>query len=917
MKKIATLSLFAAFSLLALSLQAQPINNECATATSLNDVTNWCSGSGAYTNVNATLSSNAGQPFCFPDMSSDVWFSFKAEATTVNITVVGNTAPPNPAGGSLDNPQFALYAGNCGNLTEVACASDGFGAGVIESLASGLTVGQTYFIRVDGRSGNQGTFRLCVNNFNDVPDASGDCPTGVILCDKSSFSVQDLSGTGNLQNEFNSNICVQQEFASAWYRWTCLDPGTLTFTITPNNPSDDIDFAVFELPGGIDDCANKVKIRCEAAGENVGSPFPDWEICTGPTGLSLAETDTDEQPGCAPGNNNYVSAVNMVAGRSYALLINNFSNTGNGFSIEFGGTGTFKGPEANFNFEPDSVCQGAEIVFDDASTAVEGIQKWEWNFGVGASPAAATGAGPHEVTYNSAGLKSVVLTITSEAGCAVTTIKQIQVLPLPEVDPTIIADYCGPQDQTGGITLEPLGTALPYLYNWEGSGTFSPNNSQDELAQDSYSVTVKDANGCTQAFNFVVPEGLSLAASVDPVTPPTCNGDSDASLSISIQISNPPVMFDFGMGLTSDNTLTGLPAGTYNVYAVDNAGCEGNFTITIEDPPVLFLGVEPLDISCFGLTDGSVTAIPVGGAGDYTFLWSNGQTVNPIENLTQGTYTVTVTDANGCTITSTADIIEPENISLSATASDVLCAGDSTGVIDVLASGGTAPFEYSLDGVTFHPSAKFQGLAAGNYVVVVRDSRGCTFSVAASIAEPDPIFVEAGSDQTIDLGYTADIHAIATPIFVPLTLTWSPADSSLTCFDCLDPTALPVQTTTYLLTAEDDKGCKAVDSLTIFVVKKYPIYIPNTFSPNADGVNDFFTVYGGIAAKRIITLKVFARWGSFVFDGKNLPLSDEPFGWDGTFKGKVMNPSVFAYFAEVEFIDGVVVLFEGDVTIVR
>ncbi|MEK7256064.1 MAG: hypothetical protein AAB316_15035, partial [Bacteroidota bacterium] len=395
MKKIATLSLFAAFSLLALSLQAQPINNECATATSLNDVTNWCSGSGAYTNVNATLSSNAGQPFCFPDMSSDVWFSFKAEATTVNITVVGNTAPPNPAGGSLDNPQFALYAGNCGNLTEVACASDGFGAGVIESLASGLTVGQTYFIRVDGRSGNQGTFRLCVNNFNDVPDASGDCPTGVILCDKSSFSVQDLSGTGNLQNEFNSNICVQQEFASAWYRWTCLDPGTLTFTITPNNPSDDIDFAVFELPGGIDDCANKVKIRCEAAGENVVSPFPDWEICTGPTGLSLAETDTDEQPGCAPGNNNYVSAVNMVAGRSYALLINNFSNTGNGFSIEFGGTGTFKGPEANFNFEPDSVCQGAEIVFDDASTAVEGIQKWEWNFGVGASPAAATGAGPH------------------------------------------------------------------------------------------------------------------------------------------------------------------------------------------------------------------------------------------------------------------------------------------------------------------------------------------------------------------------------------------------------------------------------------------------------------------------------------------------------------------------------------------
>ncbi len=915
MKQRFTIFICLAFLCCANSLFAQPANNECANATPLTNLNNWCSAAAGFTNVGATLS-NVINPSCFPSGNADVWFSFVAQANTVNIRIIGATAGNIPPGGSLQEPQFALYSGNCNALTLVQCASDGFGTNVAETFAGPLTIGQTYFIRVDARNDHTGTFKLCINNYNAIPELSSDCFSAVILCDKSPFSVELAVGEGSDPDEVDPTACIQQEIASSWYRWTCKDAGTLAFTITPNNSSDDIDFAVYELPGGINDCENKEIVRCEAAGENVGSPFSEWEICTGPTGLSLNESDVTEVPGCPVGQNNFVAALDMVVGKSYALVINNFSESGNGFSIEFGGTGTFLGPDADFTVAPQTICQGSTITFTDNSTSLDPITSWQWNFGIGASPASATGKGPHSVTYNSPGPKSVALTITNEDGCNVTDVETINVLPIPEVDPTLLDDYCGPTDNTGAVILAPTGAGQPYLYDWTGTGVFTADSSLLDLASGSYSVVVQTANGCIQSFNFTVEEGLSLAVGIDPVTPPTCNGDSDGSISISIQIANPPVQFDFGNGLQSSNTLSGIPAGTYNVLVVDGQGCDGTFTIEVVDFPPLLLGASPVDISCFGANDGTITVIPSGGAGGYSYLWSNGATSATIENLAAGTYTVTVTDENGCSATAEADIIEPVELTMTLEAVGVICFGDETGVITVTAMGGTPPFEYSANGTDFQADPSIINLAGGDYDVVVSDSRGCTITLPATINEPPPIIVEAGNDQTVDLGYTADLNATVTPLNLPVTLSWTPAES-LSCPDCLRPTALPFGTTTYYLTATDENNCSGIDSVTVFVNLVRPVYIPNVFSPNGDGLNDFFTVYGGKAAKSIKAIKVFDRWGDNVFEGFDIPLNDEPFGWDGIFRGKLMDTGVFAYLAQVEFIDGVVVLFEGDVMIIR
>ncbi len=411
------------------NMLAQLPNDDCWNAKRIAKVNNWCSAPAEFTNVGSTPS-EVENAACFPhSIPNDVWFKFTAIGTTVHISVIGQIA--NDPKGSLHHPQLALYKGSCSHLENVSCLSDSRGYNIVESFAGPLVIGATYYIRVDGRHDQTGTFQLCVNNFNDVPSPSSDCSTGVILCDKSPFTVPSVRGGGKNRHELEG-VCLPGESSSSWYKWTCDQPGTLTFVLEPVNPSDDIDFALFVLPNGVDDCQLKFPVRCMASGENVDNPFVTWEKCTGATGLRLGAIDIMEDEGCKLTDDNFVAALDMQEGESYALIINNFSNTGNGFSVEFGGTGTFKGPMASFTISSHSVDVGKAVSIKDASNFLGGIAKWEWNFGVGAKPASASGKGPHKVVFDSPGKKSIRLTVESNRGCRVTKVKKVQVKALPK-----------------------------------------------------------------------------------------------------------------------------------------------------------------------------------------------------------------------------------------------------------------------------------------------------------------------------------------------------------------------------------------------------------------------------------------------------------------------------------------------------
>lgn len=427
----------------ATAARAVPGNDHCRKATVIKDPREWCSQSGAYSNVGATAS-GLDAPACFPpflkqlDADQDVWFRFTAVATAVNISVIG--AVEKKPGGTLQGPQFALYKGSCdAALIPIACMSDAQGYDIAETYASNLVVGASYYIRVDGRKNKSGTFQLCLRNFNPVASPTSDCSKAGVLCDKSSFTVPSVLTAGREQNELPLGICLPEESQSVWYKWTCDKPGTLAFTLRPVNPSDDLDFVVFALPDGLTACSRKIPLRCVAAGENVGEPYFTWVRCSGPTGLRAGESDLSEDQGCDESNNNFAAPLLMEAGMSYAIMVNNYHNTGNGFSIEFSGTGTFAGPKAHFTLSKLKIGKGEQLTIKNASSFPGGIRSWVWNFGVDASPQTATGAGPHEVTYSSAGKKSISLRVETANGCQVTKVRTVEVLTAPP-PPAVVAD---------------------------------------------------------------------------------------------------------------------------------------------------------------------------------------------------------------------------------------------------------------------------------------------------------------------------------------------------------------------------------------------------------------------------------------------------------------------------------------------
>ncbi|MEL6925767.1 MAG: PKD domain-containing protein, partial [Bacteroidota bacterium] len=427
---------FLLFGLSSNVLLAQPVNDDCDNATNLPNVANWCSTQAQFNNAGATPSGFQA-PVCWGQSRDDVWFSFNSIATDVTITVIGAT--PNGAGGTLRNPQVVLYQANdCGStLNEQECATDAQGANVIELYKGGLVVGQNYLIRIQGS--NNGSFQLCVNNYNPPVNPGSDCVSASVLCDTSPFTVQSVVGAGNDPDEAGTSSCLggfggNSETNSTWFVWTAdaEEPGVLEFTLSPTNPSDDLDFVLFELTDGIGNCNAKTELRCMATGIDP-SLFPSR--CAGPTGLRAGETDNAEPPGCNnPSQNSFLAPLEMEAGKSYGLLINNFTATGNGFSIEFGGTGKFQGPVADFTSDATgSVCYGQDVNFTDASTFPLGeLTNWQWSFGVDAVPATATGQNPPVVQWTSPGLKSVVLTVETDLGCIVTEIETILVEPCCE-----------------------------------------------------------------------------------------------------------------------------------------------------------------------------------------------------------------------------------------------------------------------------------------------------------------------------------------------------------------------------------------------------------------------------------------------------------------------------------------------------
>ncbi|GAB4499857.1 MAG: hypothetical protein OHK0019_37530 [Saprospiraceae bacterium] len=899
----------------------QPTNDDCTNPIVIQSVTNFCSPAGAYTNAGATPSAY-GPATCFGSTQNDVWFAFTPQATDVTITVRGATFQS--PGGTLQDPQVSLYYGTCGGtINELGCEGATTGnSNIAELYEGGLFVGDLYLIRVQGAGGQTGTFQICINNYNPPANPTSDCPQASILCDKSPFVVQSVTGAGSNNLEMEDAACFFngvpgiKESNSTWFVWTCSQSGTLEFTLTPLNGPDDLDFVVYRLPNGIGNCSGKVIERCMASG-NTSNPAINPAPCLGATGLRAGETDISEDAGCEdPGDNAWLAPLDMVAGVTYALVINNFSLAGNGFSVEFGGTGQFLGPEADFTTIPSAVCLGTPVQVLDASTfPIGSITDWKWSFGADAVPQTATGPGPHTVAFNTPGQRPVVLTIETDLGCKITKILNATIFPDVEVDTIIAAPDCN-GTTNGRITIDNITSGTPpYQFSWN-NGPFTNQNFLDNLGVGTYTLLIRDANNCETDLEIQVDERILTADAV--VTKPLCNGGDDGVITLNVTNGKQPILFDWGNGYVPENFQGGYSAGVYTISAVDDVLCEGIFTVTVTDNPPLELVLDTTDISCFGANDGSALAEPSGGVGSFTYLWQPGnQNTQVAENLGPGQFNVTVTDGNGCTITGGVLIVEPADVGINLLGvKDLLCNGVPAGEIDVEGIGGRPAYSFSADGVNFQPASPLTGLPAGDYWVKVKDSAGCIDSVFATINQPPKLIVDAQpADTLLDLGFTIDVSTVTAPAGRPVTFEWTPP-LGLSDVTIAEPTITAISNQIYVIKITDEDGCVAFDTVNIRVNNQRPIYFPNVFAPDKPFPNDHFTGFSGPAAEQFTLLRIYDRWGELIFERHDFPLNEPNLGWDGTYKGdKVIG--VFTWYAIVRFVDQAEFQYEGSVTVVR
>ena len=442
--------------------------------------------------------------------------------------------------------------------------------------------------------------------------------------------------------------------------------------------------------------------------------------------------------------------------------------------------------------------------------------------------------------------------------------------------------------------------------------------------------------------SLVVTETIFLdinVCSVEAVitTRPIGCGDSGGNIGVTVNTGTGPFTVFWESNITGPlgsfeiinrgdiEMITGLEAGDYTITILSANGLDWNevVSLTQEENFSVLLTAERrtngFGVTCSESEDGSIQSEIMGTPSPpISYAWSNGQTGETLMDVAAGTYTLTVTDAIGCTATEVEVVTSPAPIDLILEAVDLTCFEENDGVILVdTVIGGSTPYQYALSDQTAGLNTVWFNLLPGNYGVTVTDGNGCTGSQITTVATPDEVIADLGPDQEITLGsfYTLDLFSNVLPNALD-TIIWSGSDLE-DCENCTAQEILPFFNSSYEVMVVDTSGCRGSDEINIQVVKDRAVYIPNVFSPNGDGTNDRFFISTSAEAVEILEMNIYNRWGAIVYSDRNFPPNNPGLGWNGIFKEKEVNSGVFVYYARIQFLDGVEKVYSGDLTVLK
>lgn len=517
----------------------------------------------------------------------------------------------------------------------------------------------------------------------------------------------------------------------------------------------------------------------------------------------------------------------------------------------------------------------------------------------------AWGGGQNTSTVTTLGAGNYLVTITDNAyaNCFIDTSFSLSNPNAPVINNIAVVDEtCNGND--GSVTITASGGTGALSILWSNSAvTFTLLN----MAAGTYGFTVTDAAGCAAAGTATVnpATGCCFLQTAVTLIPPTC-GLNNATLTVNISLAGvPPYTYSIdGINYQGQNIFNNVATGNYDVITRDVNGCSDTVT-SVVPASINNLNVTTLatNVTCFGANDGTATANPLGGNLPYSFVWSNAGNTVTISNLAAGNYSVTVTDLTNCTGTATANITEPQPLTVSLGNDTTLCIGLPV-MLD--AGNGYSTYLWSTNEIT----QTIVPTLAGIYSVVVTDVNGCSAIDAVNVNFVPLPLLDLGEDKIAYEGtYVGLISLVNDGATTAGTYNWQP-DTLLSCIACQNTVAYASDTITYTLTFTDNYGCAATDNINLFVIPVGNVYWPNAFTPTGDGNNDVYLPFG--SGVKQINWSIFNRWGERVFESDNFYS-----GWDGNYKGAPLPVGVYVYSATAVKMDNNTKKYKGSVTLIR
>lgn len=552
--------------------------------------------------------------------------------------------------------------------------------------------------------------------------------------------------------------------------------------------------------------------------------------------------------------------------------------------------------------------------------------------------------------------------LTDGAGCNLShTYSIAQPLPLIDTLITLTNATC----VTGGnLVVQAISGNPPYSFSLNGAAG-QPGGSFTNLPPGSYTIALTDDAGCSQSHTYSITTPPPLIDTLITLTNASCV--TGGSLVVQAISGTPPYSFSLnGAAWQANGVFANLPIGSHVIALTDAAGCTQDNTYNIAPPPPL-VDTLLVQTNATCVTGGSLVVQVVSGTAPFIFQLNSGtgQSNGTFANLAAGQYQISITDAAGCTQMRSYAILPPPPARDSLLAQTEIGCG-ALGSLTFQAIAGTGPYQFRLNSSAWQSNGLFQNLGSGTYTVVMQDAAGCTYSSVHTIVPYFPLQLILDSLGGVDCRHAMGFLSVSANggkegyffelshngqiqtngLFTALAAGFYSliVTDAAGCTSILEGVEIPNQidsVTTFQTVSiyegswyelpdgqktgkpgqypfmyQTTDGCDSLHIIDLIVQKRH-VYVPNIFSPNDDGQNDFFSVFSDASLENVELLQVYDRWGELVFEKQNFTPNVEKNGWDGNYRGRSVNPGMFVWVLNATFVDGLKLQLKGEVTLIR